>query len=156
MYHRHVDWVDLPPPQTMTATLPPAYVAEIAALQNGSVDAVYVRGPAGLAAARSNDASVLIDISAHRDPWLQVHTALLSVVTVSETLLREHPDVVARELLEHWPALPARLSLDEVALSALDTLKAFMARWAFIRGDFTLRSWAEHQLPGRGAASLVV
>ena len=156
MYHRHVDWVDLPPAETICATLPTAFWAEIAALQSGSVDAVYVRGPAGLEAARSIGASVLIDIGAHRDPWVQGHTALLRVVTVSETLLREHPDVIAEELLARWPLLPARMSLDEVALGALETLKTFMARWAFIRGDFKLGSWADCRLPGCSAPSLVV
>lgn len=156
MYHRHVDWVDLPPAESMSATLPTAFLAEIAALQNGSVDAVYVRGPAGLEAARSIGAGVLIDIGAHRDPWVRVHTALLRVVTVSETLLREHPDVIAQELLARGSLLPARLSLDEVALGALETLKTFMARWAFIRGDFQLGTWADGPLPGRSGPSLVV
>jgi ABC-type nitrate/sulfonate/bicarbonate transport system substrate-binding protein len=155
LYHRHVDWADLPPAETMALTLPTAYAAETTALQNGSVDAVYVRGPAGLEAARAVGARVLINIGAHRDPWVRVHTALLRVVTVSETLLREHPDVIAQELLQRWPLLPARTSLDEPALGALETLKTFMVRWAFVREDFNLSSWADCQLPRR-VASLVV
>jgi ABC-type nitrate/sulfonate/bicarbonate transport system substrate-binding protein len=154
LFHRHVDWVDLPPAEAMT--LPGAYSAEIAALQNGAVEAVYVRGPAGLEAARSSGARVLIDIGAHRDPWVQVHTSLLRVVTVSDTLLQEHPEVIAHELLEHWPLLPARMSLDEAALGALETLKFFMARWAFIRADFKVGNWADCQPPRRAAPSLVV
>jgi ABC-type nitrate/sulfonate/bicarbonate transport system substrate-binding protein len=151
LYHRHVEWVDLPPAEALMLTLPGAYSAEIAALQNGLVDAVYVRGPAGLEAARSGGARVLIDIGAHRDPWVQVHTSLLRVVTVSETLLQEHPGVIAQELLQHWPLLPARMSLDEAALGALETLKFFMARWAFIRADFKIGNWADCQLPRRGS-----
>ena len=156
LYHRHVDWVELPRAEALALTLPGAYAAEIVALQNGSVDAVYVRGPAGLEAARTAGARVLIDIGAHRDPWVKLHTALLRVVTVSETLLREYPEVIAQELLQRWPLLPARISLDAPALGALDTLKAFMLRWVFVREDFNVGSWADCQLPGRAAPSLVV
>ncbi len=156
LYHRHVDWVELPRAEAMALTLPGAYAAEITALQNRAVDAVYVRGAAGLEAARGIGARVLIDIGAHRDPWIRLHTALLRVVTVSETLLREHPEVIAQELLERWPLLPARISLDEAALGALETLKTFMVRWVFIREDFNMGSWADGQLPRPAAPSLVV
>jgi hypothetical protein len=132
LYYRDVDWVDLPPVEA----------AEIDALQDGAVDAVYVRGAAGLAAARAVGARMLVDISGHRDPWLRAHTALLRVVTVTESVLREHS--------------PLRMSLDEAALGALETLKIFMARWAFIRADFTIASWIDAQAPRRAAASLVV
>lgn len=156
LYHRHVDWVELPRAETRALTLPGAYAAEITALQNGSVDAVYVRGPAGLEAARTAGARVLIDIGAHRDPWVRLHTALLRVVTVSATLLRDHPEVIAQELLQRWPLLPARISLDAPALGALEGLKTFMLRWVFVREDFNVGSWADSQLAGPAAASLVV
>jgi hypothetical protein len=141
LYHRHVQWVDLPPAEGVTLTLPSAYAAEIAALQERLVDAVYVRGPAGFEAARAAGAPVLFDISAHRDPWIRTGTALLGAITVSETLVREHPDVVTQELLERWPPLPARMTLDEGSVGELASLKAFMLRWAFIRTDFTMGSW---------------
>ena len=48
------------------------------------------------------------------------------------------------------------MSLDEAALGALETLKFFMARWAFIRADFKIGSWAEYQPARRAAPSLVV
>jgi hypothetical protein len=107
------------------------------------VDAVYVRGPAGLEATRVAGARILVDVGAHRDPWLRAHTALLQAVTVNETLLREHPDVIAQELLQRWPLLPARLSLDAQSLGALGNLKAFMWRWSFIGADFELQSWSD-------------
>jgi ABC-type nitrate/sulfonate/bicarbonate transport system substrate-binding protein len=143
LFFRGVEWVDLPPAEAVTSTLPGAYTAEMAALQDGSVDAVYVRGPAGLEAARIAGARVLIDIGAHRDPWLRAHTALLHAVTVNATLLRQHPDVIARELLERWPLLPARLNLDPASLGAFESLKTFMFRWAFIRTDFTMETWTD-------------
>jgi ABC-type nitrate/sulfonate/bicarbonate transport system substrate-binding protein len=151
LYHRHVQWVDLPPVEGVMLTLPGAYAAEIAALQERLVDAVYVRGPAGLEAARAAGARVLFDISAHRDPWIRTGTALLNTITVSETLVREHPEVVAQELLQRWPLLPARMTLDEGSVGELEGLKAFMVRWAFVRTDFTMDSW----LGGR-SRSLVV
>jgi ABC-type nitrate/sulfonate/bicarbonate transport system substrate-binding protein len=143
LFFRSVEWVDLLPAEAVTLTLPSAYAAEVAALQDGSVDAVYVRGPAGLEAARVAGARVLIDLGAHRDPWLRAHTALLHTVTVNETLLREHPDVIAQELLQRWPLLPPRLSLEAQLLEALATLKVFMLRWAFIHADFSLDTWTD-------------
>ena len=143
LFFRGVEWVDLPPAEAVTPTLPSAYAAEIAALQDEVVDAVYVRGPAGLEAARVAVARVLVDVGAHRDPWLRTHTALLHTVTVNATLLREHPQVITQELLQRWPLLPAHLSLDAPSLGALETLKAFMFRWAFIRADFTLGAWTD-------------
>jgi ABC-type nitrate/sulfonate/bicarbonate transport system substrate-binding protein len=151
LYHRHVQWVDLPPAEVVTLTLPTAYAAETAALREGLVDAVYVRGPAGLEAARAAGARVLFDISAQRDPWIRSGTALLSAITVSETLAREHPQVVAQELLERWPLLPARMTLDEGTVGVLAGLKAFMVRWAFIPSDFPMDGWL-----GYRSLSLVV
>ncbi|HEY6453731.1 MAG TPA: hypothetical protein VIY90_00465 [Steroidobacteraceae bacterium] len=140
---RAVEWVDLSRAEAVTLALPSAYAAEMLALQDGSVDAVYVRGPAGLEAARVAGARVLVDVGAHRDPWLRAHTALLHTVTVNATLLREHPELIAQELLRRWPLLPPRLSLDEPSLDALQTLKIFMLRWAFIRADFDMDAWSD-------------
>jgi ABC-type nitrate/sulfonate/bicarbonate transport system substrate-binding protein len=63
-----VEWVELPSAESVTRTLPNAYAAEMVALQDGSVDAVYVRGPAGLEAARVAAARVLVDVGGQRDP----------------------------------------------------------------------------------------
>jgi ABC-type nitrate/sulfonate/bicarbonate transport system substrate-binding protein len=143
LFFRGVEWVDLPPAEAVMLTLPSAYAAEMAALQNGVVDAVYVRGPAGLEAARVAGARVLVDVGGHRNPWLRTHTALLHTVTVNEMMLRQHPEVVAQELLQRWPLLPTRLSLDAQLLGALETLKIFMFRWAFIRADFNIDTWTD-------------
>ena len=135
LYYRDVDWVDLPS----------ADAAEINALHEGAVDVVYVRGCAGLAAARAAGARMLLDISGHSDPWFRARTALLRVVTVSETPLPAHPE-----------AVPARMGLEDSALAALETLKNFMARWAFIRADFTIAGWLDGEPVRRAAPSLVV
>ncbi len=143
LFFRGVEWVDLPPAEAVTPTLPGAYAAEMAALQEGSVDAVYVRGPAGLEAARVAGARVLIDIGTHREPWLRDHTALLHTVTVNETLLREHPDVITQELLQSWPLLLPRLSLDAASVGALATLKTSCSAGLFIREDFKMETWTD-------------
>jgi ABC-type nitrate/sulfonate/bicarbonate transport system substrate-binding protein len=145
-YHE-VDWVALPARDELT--LPSAYATEIAALQEGGVDAVYVRGPAGLEAARAADMRVLVDISAERDPWVRINTALLRTVTVSERLLREHAEAVERQSREPALSLPAHMTLDEAALCVLEALKTFMLRWNFVRSDFKIRSWADWQPPAR-------
>jgi ABC-type nitrate/sulfonate/bicarbonate transport system substrate-binding protein len=142
LFFRHVQWVDLPPAAAVSLTLPSAYTEELAALRAGAVDAVYVRGPAGLEAARAADTRLLFDIGANRDPWIRAHSALLQAVTVSETLYGEHPEFVS-EVLERWPHLPARRHLDETGVGALETLKTFMLRWAFIHADFKMDSWAQ-------------
>jgi ABC-type nitrate/sulfonate/bicarbonate transport system substrate-binding protein len=151
LYHRHVQWVDLPVADSVVVSLPTAYVAEFTALEQRRVDAVYVRGPAGLEAARAAGARVLFEISAQQDPWLRAGTALLRTVTVSETLARQHPEVVAQELLERWPVLPANMNLDEGSIGALAGLKAFMLRWSFVETEFSLDSWT-----GSPSLSLVV
>jgi ABC-type nitrate/sulfonate/bicarbonate transport system substrate-binding protein len=154
LYHRHVQWVDLAPAEAVSLTLPTAYSAEIVALQDGSVDAVYVRGPAGLEAARAAGARLLFNIGTHRDPWIRAHSALLQAVTVSETLLRAHPEVVDQTLLERWPLLPARMSLEAAAVSAVETLKTFMVRWTFVHDNFPLDSWIDGRSTKRPATPL--
>ncbi len=94
-------------------------------------------------AARAAGARILVDLGAPRDSWLRGHTALLNVVTVSATLLQDHPEVIAGELLERCPSLPPRLNLDDTSVAALESLKHFMLRWSFIREDFELGSWAD-------------
>lgn len=74
------------------------YTQQIAALLAGTVDAVYVKGARGLQCARSAQAHVVYDIRRHPDPLARVHTGTPRPITVDETLLREHPEVVVRFL----------------------------------------------------------
>jgi hypothetical protein len=130
--HRHVDWVDLPAePQDAT------FASELLALQRQTVDAVYVRGAAGLAAARTLQARVLFDIGTHRDDWVRRQTALLTAI-------------VAQAATAELPMAPAA-ALDDKALEVAHDLKHFLLRWEFIVDDFDLRSWA-HLRPERSAS----
>ena len=129
--HRHVDWVELP-----VSAHAEAFAAELEALRNQSVDAVYVRGAAGLAAVRASGARIVFDIGVQRDPWLRSQTALLKATVT------------------HVPGeaslVSARSGLDDETLQAAYDLKHFLLRWEFIADDFDLRAWA-HLHPQRPA-----
>jgi ABC-type nitrate/sulfonate/bicarbonate transport system substrate-binding protein len=129
--HRHVQWVELPPDPVATQ-----FAADLLTLQRGTVDAIYVRGAAGIAAVRSLQARVLFDIGAQRDPWLRQQTALLTA-TVADAADRD--SVVAREA-----------GIDEDTLQVAHDLKHFLLRWEFMFDDFDLRAWA-HLRPKRSA-----
>ena len=127
--HRHVDWVELP------AQVP--YAAELLALQRGTVEAVYVRGAAGLAVVRTVQARVLFDIGIQRDEWVRRQTALLTAVVA---------DARGADSAVDPPWV-----LDEEALQVAQDLKHFLLRWEFILDDFDLRAWA-HLRPERSAS----
>ena len=138
--HRHADWVEL--------TVSPhaeAFSAELEALQNRSVDAVYVRGAAGLAAVRAIGARIVFDIGVQRDPWLRSQTALLTAT------------------ITHVPGAqssPSRGSgLDDETVQVARDLKHFLLRWELIIDDFDLQAWA-HLRPepstGRRSADVSV
>ena len=124
--HRHVDWVELTVGPSVEA-----FSAELDALRNQTVDAVYVRGAAGLAAVRASGARIVFDIGAQRDPWLRSQTALLTAT------------------LAHVPGTHSSASqgsgLDEETLQVAHDLKHFLLRWEFITDDFDLRAWAQLQ-----------
>jgi ABC-type nitrate/sulfonate/bicarbonate transport system substrate-binding protein len=71
--------------------------AEALALVRGEVDAIFTAGGYGLEVAALIDARVLIDLS-ERNPWPAWKGNHLRVLTVSEQLLGERPDLVARYL----------------------------------------------------------
>jgi hypothetical protein len=130
--HRHVDWVELSgEPHAMT------YAAELQALEQQAVDAVYVRGAAGLAAVRTIQARVLFDIGTHRDQWVRCQTALLTA-TVSAAPGSDSP-------------LFGDAGLDDETLQVAHDLKHFLLRWEFIVDDFDLRAWA-YLRPERSAS----
>lgn len=76
----------------------PAYAAETAALLRGEVDAIYVAGEAGRAAAERIGAVAVVDLGAHLDPAVRVNATTPGVITVDEQLLRREPEAVT-ELL---------------------------------------------------------
>ena len=129
--HRHAEWVEL----TVGPNAEP-FAAELEAMQNQSVDAVYVRGAAGLAAVRATGARIIFDIGAQRDPWLRSQTALLTATT---TLVTGEDSSASGES-----------GLDDETLQVAHDLKHFLLRWEFIVDDFDLRAWA-HLRPERSA-----
>lgn len=76
----------------------PPYAAEAAALLRGEVDAIYVAGAAGRAAAERIGAVAVVDLGAHLDPAVRVNATIPGVITVDEQLLRREPEMVT-ELL---------------------------------------------------------
>ncbi len=130
--HRHVEWVELAPEsQDLT------FAAELLALQRQTVDAVYVRGTAGLAAVRTLQARVLFDIGAHRDQWVRRQTALLAAVVA---------DGPAAD-----PPMARPATLNDETLDVAHDLKHFLLRWEFMVNDFDLRAWA-YLRPERSAS----
>lgn len=66
------------------------------ALRNGLIDALFVRGPHGVAVVDALKAVVVTAISDHPDPLVRVNNGTPRPLTVHARLLRDRPDVVAR------------------------------------------------------------
>ncbi len=92
-----VVYVDLP---ALALDHDPAdpYAAEIAALQSGAVDAIYVAGPAGAAVSGRIGASEVVDLGAHLDPMVRAGAATPVALTVDARLLQARPDLVVQTL----------------------------------------------------------
>ena len=71
---------------------------ELAALRDGLVDAVYVKGALAVEAARRFGARVAVDLDAAPDRRARVNNGTPRPVTVHQSLLDEHPELVARFL----------------------------------------------------------
>ncbi|MFI0720636.1 ABC transporter substrate-binding protein [Streptomyces sp. NPDC021224] len=71
---------------------------ELAALRDGRVDAIYVKGAVAVEAARRYGAEVAIDLDAAPDRRSRVNNGTPRPITVHQRLLDEHPDLVARFL----------------------------------------------------------
>lgn len=85
------------------------YLAEAHALLAGQVDAIYVRGAAGLEIAQMLNAQVVADIGFHPDPLIRNNNGTPRPLTVSGATLREFPDIVSGFLqlvvdAGHWAA----------------------------------------------------
>ncbi|QAU34000.1 ABC transporter substrate-binding protein [Janthinobacterium sp. 17J80-10] len=75
-----------------------AYATEFAALKEGVVDAIFVKGARGLAAAELNGATIIYDIRQHPDPKVRANNGAPRPVTVDAALLQSRPDLVVRFL----------------------------------------------------------
>jgi ABC-type nitrate/sulfonate/bicarbonate transport system substrate-binding protein len=71
---------------------------ELAALIDGVVDAVYVKGAAAVEAARAVGAETAVELDAIGDRRLRVNNGTPRPITVHQALLDERPDLVARFL----------------------------------------------------------
>lgn len=74
-----------------------SWATEIDALLRREVDAVFVKGAAGLQAARTSEVREVVDLGFHPDPLVRVNNGVPRAVTVDAELL-EHPEVVERVL----------------------------------------------------------
>ncbi|GLR55884.1 ABC transporter substrate-binding protein [Rhizobium indigoferae] len=75
-----------------------AYGAEIASLIRGEVDAIYVKGTAGINVANLVGAIQVVEFGFHPDPKIRINSGSPRVLTVDELLAEERPDMVHRLL----------------------------------------------------------
>lgn len=83
------------------------HTAELTALLQGRVDAIFAYSVWGLTLRDQFNAVQVINLAQTPDPFLQVNNEQPSTLTVSGKLLREHPDVVDRYVAQlvrasHW------------------------------------------------------
>lgn len=87
----------------------------IQALVDGTVDAIYVKGAAALDEAREHGLEIAIDLDALPDPRFRVNNGTPRPITVHQSLLDDHFDLVVRFLAvtlraaDHIAEQPARL-----------------------------------------------
>jgi ABC-type nitrate/sulfonate/bicarbonate transport system substrate-binding protein len=72
-----------------------AYGEEVAALIRGEVDAIYVKGTAGINVANLIGAVQVAEFGFHPDPKIRINSGSPRVLTVDELLANERPDLVA-------------------------------------------------------------
>lgn len=72
--------------------------AELVALAEGRVDAVYVKGSRAVEAAARHGAVTGIDLDAQSDKRCRVNNGTPRPITVAQSLLDEHPEIVERFL----------------------------------------------------------
>jgi ABC-type nitrate/sulfonate/bicarbonate transport system substrate-binding protein len=73
-----------------------AYGEEAAALIRGEVDAIYVKGAAGINVANLIGAVQVAEFGFHPDPKIRINSGSPRVLTVDEKLAEERPDLVTR------------------------------------------------------------
>ncbi|CDM60787.1 MULTISPECIES: ABC transporter substrate-binding protein [Rhizobium] len=75
-----------------------AYGEDVAALIRGDVDAIYVKGTAGINVANLIGAVEVVEFGFHPDAKIRINSGSPRVLTVDERLADERPDLVARLL----------------------------------------------------------
>ncbi len=74
------------------------YAAEIEALTSGDVDAVFLAGAAGAAAAARIGARTVADVGRHLDPAVRASATTPAAITVDADVLQRQPNLVVRLL----------------------------------------------------------
>ncbi|MEV4558673.1 ABC transporter substrate-binding protein [Kitasatospora sp. NPDC049285] len=112
------------------------WAAELAALRDGRVDAVYVKGALAVEAARRYGAEVAVELDAAADRRTRVNNGTPRPITVHQQLLDDHPELVARFLAvllraADWaadrPAEVARILSAETGAGAAGVAGAYAA-----------------------------
>lgn len=98
-----------------------AFGEEIGALLRGEVDAIFVKGTAGIAVANLIGAHQVVEFGFHPDPAIRINSGSPRILTVDEHLAEDRPDLVTR-LIE------AILRADEWAKGNPDAVRRFVAR----------------------------
>jgi ABC-type nitrate/sulfonate/bicarbonate transport system substrate-binding protein len=71
-----------------------SYTSEVHALARGEVDAVYVKDANGAQVTHLLGAMVIGNIGSHPDPYIRINNCTPRPLTVSQSLLDHHPEVV--------------------------------------------------------------
>lgn len=74
------------------------YAEQVAALRQGHVDVLFVKGGRGLRTAQELQAQTVVDIRNHPDPLVRANNGTPRPITVDQSLLDQRPDIVARFL----------------------------------------------------------
>jgi ABC-type nitrate/sulfonate/bicarbonate transport system substrate-binding protein len=115
------------------------YAAELAALTSGDVDAAFVAGAAGAAAAARIGAVTVASIGRHLDPAVRTSATTPAAIVVDAELLERQPNLVVRLLAVlmragAWAQLNARDATQLLALetgtSVRDVTTAHGANWS--------------------------
>lgn len=114
------------------------YAAELEALTSGDVDAVFLAGAAGAAAAARIGAATVADVGRHLDPAVRTGPTTPTAITVDADLLQTQPNLVVRLLAVllragAWAQLEAeeatRLLAQETGTTTRDVRSAHGPNW---------------------------
>jgi len=81
-----------------SAALGAPYAAELAALTSGDVDAIFIAGAAGAAAAARIGAATVVDVGRHLDPAVRTSGVTPTAIVADAELLEREPNLVVRLL----------------------------------------------------------
>jgi ABC-type nitrate/sulfonate/bicarbonate transport system substrate-binding protein len=114
------------------------YAVELEALTSGDVDAIFVAGAAGAAAAARVGAVTVADVGRHLDPAVRTSGVTPAAIVVDTELLEREPNLVVRLLAVllragAWAQLNATAATDLLALetgtSVRDVHAAYGRNW---------------------------